>query len=118
MSAKSEITAVPPWYVAPLAKAVYVAVAAGIAAWGGYAASAKEPVVAPVVAPLAPQVQTAPLPAVAPPAVLQERLDATDKTVQRIENKLDGLQDDVTEIKIGLARLAPRSAVTNVGKNP
>lgn len=111
----SKIDTTPPWYVGPLAKAIYVAVAAGLAAWGGYSASADK---APQPALVAPQAVTAPLPPVAPPAVLQERLDATEATVKRIEGKLDGVQDDITEIKISMARLAPTDKLTRVGKNP
>ena len=98
------ITEVPAWWVTPLAKAIYVAVAAGLTAWGGYTA-AKEPVVTPVVAPQAPAPATAPLPPVAPAAVLQERLDTQAAATVRIEQKVDRVSDDVNSIKVSLARL-------------
>ena len=101
MATKSEITVTPPWYQTVLAKSIMGLIGAALVTAAGTRLA--DPAVAPVAATVAPQ--AAPLPPVQPPAVLEERINTQAATVQRIEQKVDSVADDVNSIKVSLARM-------------
>ncbi len=95
------------WYQTKWFKSLIGAVVTCLAAVSVYVGNAAPPAPAPAVvaAQTAPQ---APLPAVPPPAVLAEKISTTEAGLVRVEQKIDVLGSDITDIKVGLARLQER----------